>query len=532
MSNSDFLYHTRCPACAEQGRDRNGDNFAVYSNNSAYCFSCGHSEREVDVTNIKRTETIRANPEFISGFYSSLSQRAISEKTCKFYGYQQGWYRNGVPCQIASFYEQGRILVQKLRLPHKDFKIIGDKSKLTLWGKHLWTTGKKLTITEGELDCLSVAEEQDCKWPTVSLPNGSGGAKKILSQEIEWITNNFEEVVLFFDNDEPGQAAAKECALLFPTGFAKIAKMASFKDPNEALIAGRGNEIVRAIWQASPYQPDGIIRAKDTWEIAKTPFTKDAWYPWDKLNELTHGLRLGEIVTICAGSGIGKSLLAKEIIWPIVKEGQNVAYIGLEESIKKSAFDFMSFEAGKLLHLEDEISEEDLASYWSAALNRDNLYMYDHWGSISSDSLINRLRYFVSGCGVRWVVLDHISIAVSGLAEGNERRIIDNLMTNIATLVKELNFGLILVSHLKRSDDTPHEEGGKVSLADLRGSGAIGQVSYTVIGMERDQQDEAKKNITKLKVLKNRFAGQTGFAGTLQYNPETGRLSEENAFGY
>jgi twinkle protein len=48
-----------------------------------------------------------------------------------------------------------------------------------------------------------------------------------------------------------------------------------------------------------------------------------------------------------------------------------------------------------------------------------------------------------------------------------------------------------------------------------------------VIGLERDQQD-GDSNITTVRVLKNRFSGETGVACYVQYNPETGRLLECN----
>lgn len=41
MNNSHLLYKTRCPKCAENGRDKHGDNLGVYSDNHSYCYSCG-----------------------------------------------------------------------------------------------------------------------------------------------------------------------------------------------------------------------------------------------------------------------------------------------------------------------------------------------------------------------------------------------------------------------------------------------------------------------------------------------------------
>ena len=64
------------------------------------------------------------------------------------------------------------------------------------------------------------------------------------------------------------------------------------------------------------------------------------------------------------------------------------------------------------------------------------------------------------------------------------------------------------------------------SLSQLRGSHAIAQLSDIVIGLERNQQDEDHRNETILRVLKNRFSGETGEAGILYYDQSTGRLND------
>jgi twinkle protein len=114
--------------------------------------------------------------------------------------------------------------------------------------------------------------------------------------------------------------------------------------------------------------------------------------------------------------------------------------------------------------------------------------------------------------------------------DGDERRLIDRTMTALRSLVQETGMGMILVSHLKRPEGKGHENGAQTSLAQLRGSAAIAQLSDMVIGLERDQQDDESKNITTIRILKNRFSGETGTAGALRYEPETGRLRECTAF--
>tara|TARA_R100000808_G_C2109047_1_gene123735 strand:- start:535 stop:978 length:444 start_codon:yes stop_codon:yes gene_type:complete len=133
----------------------------------------------------------------------------------------------------------------------------------------------------------------------------------------------------------------------------------------------------------------------------------------------------------------------------------------------------------------------------------------------------------VRGMGATHIVLDHLSIVVSGMDGGDERREIDKVMTQLRSMCEELNCSLFLVSHLRRPEGRGHEEGAVTSLAQLRGSHAIAQLSDIVLGLERNQQDdEGEANVTTVRVLKNRYTGETGRCVELRYSTETGRLSE------
>ena len=48
-----------------------------------------------------------------------------------------------------------------------------------------------------------------------------------------------------------------------------------------------------------------------------------------------------------------------------------------------------------------------------------------------------------------------------------------------------------------------------------------------VIGLERNQQSETISNETRVRVLKNRFSGQTGHCDTLHYDNASGRYSPD-----
>lgn len=42
MTQSHCIKHVQCPECARNGNDRTGNNLAVYSDGSCWCFSCGY----------------------------------------------------------------------------------------------------------------------------------------------------------------------------------------------------------------------------------------------------------------------------------------------------------------------------------------------------------------------------------------------------------------------------------------------------------------------------------------------------------
>ena len=232
------------------------------------------------------------------------------------------------------------------------------------------------------------------------------------------------------------------------------------------------------------------------------------------------------------GSGLGKTQFVREIVWHVLnKTEDNLGLMFLEESVRKTGLSLMSLAANQPLHLPDsDATAEDKKDAFQRTLGTDRIYLFDHFGSTSVDNIIHRVRYLAKGLGCSYIFLDHISIVVSAQASGDERKAIDEIMTKLRMLVQETGVALIVVSHLKRPDSKGHEEGAATSLAQLRGSGSIAQLSDMVIGLERNGQadDETERNTTRVRVLKNRFSGTTGPASALLYSRHTGRMTEVN----
>lgn len=532
------IRRVRCPTCQDLGRDRRGDNLAIYADGHGFCFSCGAyfpayntSSVRPDAATPGQKGWVKVAEGLISpGEYLPLIKRGITQKTCEFYGYTISEYR-GQKVQVAPYYDnKGTLVAQHLRGPNKQFWWLGDFSKATLFGQQLFRDGGKMVVvTEGEIDCLSVAQQWGCKYPVVSVPNGAQAARKAIAQNSDWL-ERFERVVLLFDNDEVGIAAAKEAATVLTPGKAYIART-PLKDANEMLKAGRGAELIDIVWGAKVFRPDGILNGAELWEVLKTAPTPGLSLPYPKLQDMTAGIRKGELWLFTAGSGVGKSTMVNEIGYHLFKaHDQTVGVIALEESVKRAAERYVSMELNKPVHLTREgVSEEDLQEAFSRVLGSGKFWFYDHFGSSEVDNILAKIRYMIVGLGVDFLILDHISIVVSGLeeTEESERKTIDRLMTNLRKLVQETGAGILAVVHLKRPDKGKgYNEGRPVSLVDLRGSAALEQLSDVVIALERDQQGDAP-NVSQVRVLKNRPVGLTGLADTLLYNPKYGRLLAE-----
>ena len=517
---STLIAHGPCDNCGSS------DANAEYSDGHYFCFSCEHHTPSAGGEKTYK----KLSPDLIPiGTYQGLAKRRINEATCKKFGYTTSTYR-GQTVQLANYKRNGQIVAQKVRFPNKDFLMMGNAKEAGLFGQHLWRVGDAtLCITEGEIDCLTVAQtiSPKLRYPVVSIPQGAAGAARAVKKELEFVSS-FKKVIIMMDNDDAGKKAAMEIAMLLRPNQAFIAEL-PMKDPSEMLMAGKAAELIDAYYGAKPYRPDGIISGVDIWDsIVDDDNTQSIPWPFEGLNTLTHGMRKGELVTLTAGSGVGKSQVCREIAYHLIKQGETIGYVALEENVKRTALGLMGLAINKPLHLSKEgVSNADLKSAFDDTVGSGRVYLYDHFGSMAASNLLDKIRYLAKGCDVGWVVLDHLSIVVSGIDDGDERKTIDVLMTQLRSLVEETGIGLILVSHLKRPEGNKGwEEGLKTSLNALRGSASIAQLSDSVIGLERNQQDDEAANQVTVRVLKNRFSGETGVATTLFFDKNTGRLSE------
>ena len=226
----------------------------------------------------------------------------------------------------------------------------------------------------------------------------------------------------------------------------------------------------------------------------------------------------------------GKSQWLRELQYHLLKTTDDrIGLLMLEETVGRTALGLMSIEANTPLHKPDTfVSDEELKMYYDRTIGLGKISFYGGFKSFDIETIKARIEYMIQGCDCKYIFLDHISILVSNQEVSDERKTLDAVAHCLAELAVSYNVCIIMVSHLRRNGSKPHEEGGQTSLQDLRGTQGIGQLSFTVIGLERNQQAENpdERNKMIVRVLKNRKFGETGPACVLEFNQETGRLSE------
>lgn len=240
-----------------------------------------------------------------------------------------------------------------------------------------------------------------------------------------------------------------------------------------------------------------VLHQKDTPSIS-TGF--------ESLDEIIEGFKPGQLITIGAGTGVGKSAFAVNLALNITKQGYKVGLWSFEMS-------------------EEEVVER-ITSVVTCISKKDNVRQEERYNAArkyidsTSDNIqiftdrIRDLSSFYLQCrrlsireNMKVVIIDYLQlIHLSNDARGNRVAEIEYLTTNFKNIASELGITIIILSqlsreHKRREDKTP-------MLSDLRDSGSIEQDSNVVIFLHKpdDQPSHFNKSEKLIRVIvaKNR----------------------------
>lgn len=532
------IIKTRCPNCEKKGRDRKGDNLAIYSDGHGYCFSCGfyldkNSNLDYNVYYVKNRDSIllcdnesqccnvTLDSNVVQGTmytYQYLEDRGVTKDTMSFFEVATKVAEDGAP--ISRAFDFGSYV--SVRTLPKKFHVVGDDSDVKLFGQSKFNPGemKDITICEGPEDAMSLYQTLGKNHAVVSVRSASL-ARIDCAREYNYI-NSFDRIYICFDNDPPGLEASREVASLFDVNKVYFVKLEKWKDANEALLDNPVS--LKHVWQnARRYEPAGVVSELNDLKaiLSREDAATVAEYPFPTLSGMTYGMRLGELVLVTALEKIGKTEFLRSIEYNLLKTTQHrLGIIHLEEQEKRCVQGLVGYHLARPVHLPDSgvsLAEQERALE-SLVGETSRLNIYSRFGSNDPNDVLSLIRYLAGSAQCKFIFLDHLTMLVSGMETDDERRKLDYLSTQLARMTRDLNFTLFLVSHVNDEGQT-------------RGSRMPSKLCDLEIYLSRDKEafEASARNKTNIMVRNNRFAGATGPAGTLVFDRTTWTLKEEVA---
>ena len=516
-----------CPKCREEGRDTKGDNLAVYDDGHKYCFACTYTEfsdgQTITLSDLKT--------EFeMSGTSGAIRDRRISSAITSKFGVTVEYNKDNSISKHHYPYsdKDGNIIASKVRdVASKGFHTTGNFEESWLFGQHIWREGGKyVTITEGELDAMAVAEMFDGKWPVVSIKTGSAGASKDIKANLEWL-ETFENIVICFDQDEAGKKAVDSILPLFSHNKAKIVDL-PMKDAGDMLKEKKIQEFVKCWWDARPYRPVGVVSFGDEecWDAFVTRGTEEIIplpNAYGSLNAMMNGgLASGEVTVIGALTSIGKTTMVFNLLYDMVlQSSKKIGAVFLESDLGETIEKIVSLHSGENISLVPHKNRDNslYREYYDDFKDKSNVHILKHLGFSDVDALFSKMRWMAVGEDCDVIILDPLHACV----RSNENGQIDEFMDRCLKLAKETGVSIIIISHMRKpAGKDPHD----VNEYDLKGSGSINQIAFNTILLSRDKlsDDEYTRNSTKVQLVKCRRTGRTGSAGWMYYEESTGRM--------
>lgn len=504
--------HQPCP-CGESS-----DAFSIDSEGHGFCFSgfCNKPYKHNVINNGERLIETSGSPDYKhKGKAVYKTHRGLSLQTIKLYDIKTKVV-DDVDVEVAFPYPTGF----KIRLlEKKEFRSEGNMKAPGLFGKDKFDPGSKdsITITEGEWDAPSVYEAVRGETAAVSV-RSSSQAKRDCTADRDYI-NSFKRIYLCFDNDEPGQRAAKEVSSLFDFHKVYHVKLTKYKDASDYFQNGEVDNLEKVWKGAKRYSPDNIISTFGEIEDALNHSREDqiGTYPFKTLQSMTYGLHKGEVVLFKGQEKIGKTEIFRAIEHHILKTTpHNIGIVHLEEDNATTIKGIAGYELGQPAILPDSgLSIRDVfEGYKSAVAGRDDrVFIYQSFESDDEEKFFDTLRFLAAGADCKFIFFDHIT----WLAIGDEDSVkkLDRIAQRLKNLAKELEVCIIMISHVNESGST-------------RGSKYISKVANTIIHMERDKThpDENIRRQTRITVEGVRLGGQTGPGGILFLDNMTYRLRD------
>lgn len=551
----------------------------------AYEKGSGMSKQAVTYQEYVPKETLK---DVLAYPFKGMFSRGIRKETCEKFGVRAGVSETDGKTVEAfyfpSYNQKGKVIGFKKQ------NLLLDKSEKYHWStigavtisnklfgqdvaEGIQRKRSALTVTEGEIDAMSCYQAmcdrvKGTKYEglepfVVSLPMGTGNAVEAMLHNSEYVLSH-DSLCLFFDDDYctpaekaknimKGHEAREAVASAFvgsQISMFVVSTEGEFKDASDMLQAGQSEELAKLVqfdkraYSAEKIASAGSVSFEEV--IAKQPegvYIKS----FPMLMEKIHGFRTSELVLLTSGSGVGKSTITSIFAADFIEAGMKVGLIFLEETkvqtlqrmvAHKLKVNFNRFKADP----RSVASEEAIRAAYDSIVDNDMVVLLDHFGNLPVSELMSKVKHMhlINKCD--FIIIDHLTLVASGGGgESDERRVLDQTMTELAAFCAANDIGIIAISHINRggfADNKPPKDADenpywvKVDKSHMRGSSALEQLSWTILGVENQVMPNRDRGNVRLTVLKNRTFGLLGVADEFKLNPETWAVELEGGMEF
>ena len=374
-----------------------------------------------------------------------------------------------------------------------------------------------LLITEGEFDCLSAIEAGFKN--AVSIPSGVNSTN-------EWITSNwtfieqFEEVIIWFDNDEAGIKGAREVFNRLPNSSVKIVRCEVANDINELLHKYGKLAVLKQIEKASTPVLEGVATLDmiEDFDVHEAETLKTGIeYIDDKLI----GMVFGSLNVLSGRNGSGKSTILNQIyIAEAIAQGYktflfsgeliggNVKYWLLQTLANEEQFaEYTAKDGHKYKKVTIQAKEKIVNDM------KDRFFLYDS-DDYRIEAIIEKMTILAKRYGVRVFVIDNLMTIESSLKDKYEAE--TDIVKKLKNFAKKYNALVHLVAHPRKSMNDEIEKD------DVAGSANITNLADYVTTISRAKDDVVEYDAI-LKILKNRHTG-VNVGKRLMFNIERKRF--------
>ena len=459
-----------------------------------------------------------------------LGKRGISSSTIDYLDIREDSHGN---C-VFNYYDTNDVLtVVKYRPSRTVDKANGEmktwcqKDSSTsplLFNMNRVNSDRPLLITEGEIDAASAICAGYIN--TVSVPFGAGNFHWI-EESWDWL-EQFREIIIWADNDEPGEKMRKECIYRLGSWRTKYIQTPEYfikdngrkiplNDINDCLQIGGKDFVLQLISNAKDVPVTSIIDYADIEELdmSQVGGVKTGLKPIDKeLIKLYNGT-----LTILSGRpGSGKTSLIDQIAAMSMDDGNPVFLFSKELSPRMSANWFNTIIAGRRnLRL---IEQQDGSSYYVVPYEtqkkmqnyyKSKLLIYKDSEPNDSESVLKSAEECVRKYGAKLVIIDNLMMLDLKCDSESMNLAQTKLVNDLINFSSKFDVVVVLVAHPKKTADMTSD----VSMYDISGTSNIINLAIRSIGLRRVSKKEKEdpkctwsKYDVVLTVIKDRLFGK------------------------